>query len=258
MEVKDKSGFGAVPLGDDGVAQAVGGRPGGGAPANTSLIERADSLELSSPSGGFADLPNEIINVINLATEATSEVELLVRHLDGIVKQVTAPDVSAVRVAALEREAQETARSLVTRRFEPPPGLAAESLDATVRRELAQTLGRTLEFLLPERLQTELDFGQIDFSTKEAILQTQTTVEIARRRLDEMKTDLDGSRDVVRRVVATADVAAENKRAAGSTIRDLEQATELATRTGLGLLGDRSAALGAFGKLSDRSLKALL
>jgi len=149
MEVKEKNGLGAAPLGGDRASQATFGQSDSAQTVANPPVSRTDSTALSGSDGTLAGFPNEIINVINLATEATNEVESLVRHIDGIVKQVPAPDVSAVRIAALEREAKETARSLVTRRFSPPEGVTTDSLDATVRRELEQTLGRTLDFLLP-------------------------------------------------------------------------------------------------------------
>lgn len=201
--------------------------------------------------------PNDIINAINLAADAANEVEGLVRHLDGIIQQVSASDISALHLESLEREARETARALATRRLAPLEVGISAPLEGPIRSELESSLEKSRQFLDTGRATSEFDIGEINLSTPASIEQTQASISTARRRLDEMRAHLEESRSVLRRVFA-AEVAAENSRAATATIRDLDQAVELAARTGTSLLGNHTAALGAFSKLSDGSLKTLL
>jgi len=200
---------------------------------------------------------NEVIGIINLASQVTDEIDGLVRHVSGLTTQVSADAVPAHRRVVLEQEARAAVQALREHSFSAPKTPVGGSLDATVRAELEQTLGRTLDFLLPETVSNEFDLGKIDFSTKEAILRTQTTIEVARQRIEQLKTGLDHSRDIVQRVLESEEIAIENLRAASSSVRDLDLAVDLTGATWSGIRGDPREALGSIGFLGERALRTL-
>lgn len=200
---------------------------------------------------------NEVIGIINFATQVTEEIDGLVRHVAGLTTQVSTDVVPEHRRSVLEHEAREAIAALRDRSFSAPQTPVGGSLDEAVRAELEQTLGRTLDFLLPETVATAFDLGKVDFSTKEAILRTQTTIEVARQRIEQLKSGLAGSRDVVQRALASEEIAVENRRAAGSSVRDLNHAMDLAGAAWSGIRGDPEGALSSIGILGERALRTL-
>jgi hypothetical protein len=200
---------------------------------------------------------NRVIGVINGAEKLTEELAGVVRLVGGIAAQLSSNDLSPIRRETLETEARAAIAAIQDRSFPPPAAPLGGSLDETVRSELERTLGRTLEFLLPEQLKSDLPLGQIDFSTKEAILRTQTSIEVARQRIAQIQSGLDESRVVVEGLIQTAEVAAENRRAAGSSVRALDEAVELVGAMQLSLAVDPAEALGSIGALTPRALRVL-
>lgn len=226
-------------------------------PAELSPDVQVELTSRADDGAGRRAATNEVIGVINLAATVTEEIDGLVRHVAGLTAQVSGDTTPDHHRAILEQEAQETVAALRERSFTPPKAPVGGSLDDTVRAELERTLGRTLDFLLPERLSTALDLGKVDFSTKEAILRTQTTVEVARQRIEQIKSGLDKSRDVVQRALASEEIAVENRRAAGSSVRDLDQAADLAGAAWSSIRGDPREAIGSIGLLGERALSTL-
>ena len=217
-------------------------------------------IEVDAPPSDSSDVRgplNEVITVINLAASATEEIEGLVRHVDGIIKQASSSEIPPNRLSALQKEAEAAVRALGERGFSGSAPTVTGSLDESVRHEIEATLGRTLEFLLPERVRSDFDLGRIDFSTKEAIVQTQTSIAVAQKRIEQIKGEISDSHSTLSRIVAAEEVAAENRRAAGASVRDLDRASSLAVETEAGIRGNRDVALGSFAKLGERALKVL-
>jgi hypothetical protein len=200
---------------------------------------------------------NQVIGVINVAQQITDNIDGIVRLVAGLAAQMSDESLSSNRRTALQTEALEAVKTLRDRSFAAPPPQVGGTLDQAVREELERTLGRTLEFLVPEQLTTELALGQVDFSTKEAILRTQTAVEVTRQRIERIKDGLNESRDVVKKFLTNQEIALENTRAASSTVRALDQAFDLADAMGLNITAEPTEALDSIGQLGERAILKL-
>lgn len=200
---------------------------------------------------------NSAINVVNLAMEATSEIDNLVKSIGGIVDQAKSESLTPSRRAVLEKEAKELVQE-IKRKAEVSSSDGVKPLAGDkIRLEVEEKIGRTLDFVLPDLAKDGFGLGEIGFSRKEAIIQTVTNVEKARKNIQEIKKAVDETMDAVKSTVGTVEVALQNTEASEASIRDLDQAVKLARDTKLGIKSNPVGAMGSLGKLDPKALELL-
>lgn len=200
---------------------------------------------------------NEVIEAVNLASNATSDIEKLVKSIGGIIDQVDSGNLPANRRSILEDEANQLVLEIkVKANVETESGVRPLSGDK-IRFELEQKLGKALEVILPDTAKNAFGLGKIGLSQKDAILQTRATVEAARQRLEELrKAVTDGQKDL-EHTVNTVDVALQNSEASSVSVRDVDQALKLASDTKSAVGKSPEAAIGSIGRLKASALELL-
>ncbi|MBX7144603.1 MAG: hypothetical protein K1X79_09150 [Oligoflexia bacterium] len=200
---------------------------------------------------------NAAISVINLAEEATSEIEKLVSSISGIVEQADSPKISEQRRGVLEQEANQLVGEIRRR---------AQSADADGKKPLAgdkvsvefeKSFAKTLEIVLPDSAKEAFGIGEIRFSRKDAIVQTRNVIAQARERLEQLKDAVKESKESVRSSVGEIEVAIANTEASGASIRDVDAALQLAANTRIGIGRDPQGALSSVGNLQKTALELL-
>ena len=208
----------------------------------------------SEHSDSIASL-NDIINVTNIAVKATDEIESYVKSLSGLVEQAETPG-QFPRINLLENEANQLVDAIRTTansaNYNGTRPLAGDTISSDVK----DPLGEALKFILPDTAASSFGLGQINFSTRDFIVNTRAAVENARAQLDELRKSLDDAVSNVRETTTAVDVATQNSEASQSTVRDVETALNLIGRT-RDLIGENpDEALGCVGNLDHPAGKA--
>lgn len=197
---------------------------------------------------------NEVISVVNFASEATSEIEKLVSSVSGIVEQADKKDISDDRLAKLEQEAGELVQEIKRVATSSGPDGVRPLAGEKIALEVEEELGKALEVILPDDAQEAFGLGTLRLSPKESILQTRTTIKEARARLEQLKDALKESEQLVGGAVARLEVAQQNSEAAESSVRDLDNALHLTHSLRNAIEADPELALKSAGKLQGEEL----
>ncbi len=229
-----------------------------------SSIESSDSVtvaeENSRPTVSQQKLRSRIntaIEATNVATGAVDEIGRILGGIEGIIEQVSSEDLPPQRVAILEKEARglreeivKAANSATTTGTKP---LAGDK----IRLELEETLGKTLEIILPDKATVALGLKEIGLSPKDVIINTVARVQEARRSLEDLRTQLDSGVVSIRTAVSALEVASQNVEASQTTVRDVDDALDLARDTKGGIQGNPSGAIGSVGDLAKNASELL-
>lgn len=231
----------------------------------TSRVEVKDSVRLQSsvsrreqsPSSDVRARANAAISVINLAEEATSEIEKLVSSISGIVEQADSPKISEQRRGVLEQEANQLVDEIRRRAQSADPEGKKPLAGDKVSVEFEKNFAKTLEIVLPDSAKEAFGIGEIRFSRKDAIVQTRNVIAQARERLEQLKGAVQESKESVRSSVSEIEVALANNEAAGASIRDVDAALELASNTRVGIGRNPQVAMSSVGNLQKNALELL-
>ena len=200
---------------------------------------------------------NQVISAVNLASEATSEIARLVKSIGGIVEQVEDGKLSEPRAKILEKEANELVKEIRKQASsKTSEGLKPLAGDP-IRLEVEEKLGKSLDLILPDSAKDAFGLSNITLSKKEAIIQTRVKVEEAEAGVEKLKKAVDETKSRVTKSVTEFDVAIQNKEASQVSVRDLDQALTLASRTSISISVNPEGALSSVGKL-DESVLGLL
>jgi flagellin-like hook-associated protein FlgL len=232
------------------------------APVVAEAVQSPVSIEITSRDHSVAqnDLRaqlNDLINVVNIAAQATTDIEGIVKSISGIVEQATNPELPDHRRATLEREGNALVDELKKAvNTTTPSGLKPLAGDK-VRLEVEEKLGKTLEFILPDHSKDSFGISKISFSAKDSIIQTQTSIQTAREQIEKLRKAVDETKDVIQEKVTEVEVAFQNKEASESSIRDLDEALRVATETQKGIGTNPDSAIRSFGGLGKGALGLL-
>lgn len=228
--------------------------------ASTSPVAAVVKIDLSSRSADVKHINsklNEVIDAVNLASNATADIEKLVKSISGIVEQVDAGNLPANRRGILEDEANQLVSEIkVKAEVETEAGVKPLGGDK-IRLELEEKLGKQLEVILPDTARNAFGIGRIGLSQKDAILQTRATVEAARLRLEELRSAVTDGQKQLEHTVNTVDVALQNSEASSVSVRDVDQALRLASDTKSAVSKSPEAAIGSIGRLRASALELL-
>lgn len=200
---------------------------------------------------------NQVIEAVNVASEATDEIDKLVKSIGGIVQQVSQGDVPDTHKQILEKEANDLVGE-IKRQAQASTSSGIKPLAGDkIRVEVEQRIGKALDVILPTDANNAFGIGTIKFSRKEAIIQTQTNIATAEQRVEDLRKKVSDVRDQVTSVVTSLDVALQNAEASQASVRDVDAALKLVGSTKLKIGAEPEKALGSFTKLSSRSLELL-
>jgi flagellin-like hook-associated protein FlgL len=200
---------------------------------------------------------NETINVINLAVNATDEIAKLVNSISGIVEQAQDSNLSSTRLITLQKEANQLVEEIKQKAQNTESNGLRPLLGENVRFDIEQKFGYALDIILPDAAKEAFGLGQISFSMKDSIIDTLTRVEKAKKQLDQLRESVSQAETSIRQGVDTVEVALQNSEASNTSIRSLDQALSLASKTYRGIGKDNQAALDSFSKLGLDSLTLL-
>lgn len=175
MDIKDVSDFPpqVADVGQPTRAQS----PSASSPETTrpsdSTAEGYDELRVSAPMRAPAELRklNEAIEATNLVTEAFTNIGQMLSTIGGTL--------GFSENSAVVAEGGARARRGAT----PDPG-------DSIRVELEETLGKTLEIILPSKGGAASGFQAANVSPKDLILDTVAKVEAARKGIEELRSKL--------------------------------------------------------------------
>lgn len=200
---------------------------------------------------------NEVINVTNVAKDATSQIDNMVRSISGIIKQASKEDLPEPRRAALEKEANqlvsEIKKAAETKTMSGIRPLAGDK----IRLEIEEKIGRTLDVILPDDAKNAFGISDISFSTRDSIISTIASVEMAEQNIMKLKNAVEEASRNLLTTADTLDVALQNSEASESSIRDLEQALTVTGEMRSLITDDPKKALDSVSKLSLNSVGLL-
>ena len=192
---------------------------------------------------------NEIINVVNIVSTATDQIETLIDSVGGIVEQAKAPDLSENRLSILQNEANQLVEEIKAKAHSTESHGIRPLLGDAIRFEIEQKYGDALEIILPDTAKDAFGLGHVSISMKDSIISTITRVEQARKQFQELRSSVDTVSTSVRKTVDTLEVALQNSEASKATIRSVDQALTLATSTHGQIGSNPKQALESFSKL---------
>jgi len=213
----------------------------------------ADSVSLQRPGLTSTSTANDVrlrassaVSAVTLADEATNSIGSLVSSIEGILEQATIPGISNQRLSVLESEANQLVKAIKLQANQSTDQGVKPLSGDKIRLEVEKELGKTLEFLLPEGATDAFGIGKIQFSPKEAILQTRTTIAEVRQSIERLRSAVDGVQTAVRSNVTALDVALQNREASNTSIRDLDQALKITGQTRQEINRDPKTAIDSF------------
>lgn len=216
-----------------------------------------DSKPRSNSRSELRGKVNEIINVTNVATEATSQISDLVKSIDGIVEQAKAENTTDQRKAILEEEANQLVNEIKKAALQSADNGVKPLAGGTIRLEVEERIGKTLEVILPDEASAAFGLGKISFSTKDSIISTIASVEAALNSITRLREAVSETAKNIEETVKAVDVAIQNAEASETSVRDLDMALRLASETSVVISKDPDKALSSVGKLNQGALGLL-
>ena len=195
---------------------------------------------------------NDLVSAINVAHEATSQIEKLVKSLGGIVEQVSDRPLPEKRLRVLEDEANQLVDEIKKAAQASAPSGQRPLAGDPIRLEAEEQIGKALEVILPDDANKSFNLGQIKFSNKEAIINTRANVLVAEARARALREAVSQSSELVKNTADAIDVAAQNSEAAESNVRDINAAAELVSTTRRQIGQQPDTAVAAAGLFSSR------
>lgn len=200
---------------------------------------------------------NEVINVKNVANDATNQISRLVKSIDGIVEQVKTSELPEQRKNILELEANQLVDEIKKTANAPASNGIRPLTGEKIRLEVEERIGKTLEIILPDDAKNAFGIGNISFSTKDSIISTIASVEEALQSINKLREAVEISGKDIENTATSIDVALQNSESAATSIRDLDEALKVASETRTGIGNDPSTALNSVGELDSKALNLL-
>jgi len=226
-----------------------------GSVPKTDVQVRASAAIPSNVSAEMRKNLNEAISSLNVASEATSSIADYLSSIDGFIEQAQSNEASPQRRQALESEANQMVDEIKRTAREVSATASAPIPDDQVRKQVEDTIGKTLDILLPEERGKSDGLQSITFSRKETIIQTITNVARARARIDDMRKAMQESSETLKGAVLSYEIAQQNTEASKASVRDVDAAAKLAGDAKTGIFNNPIAALDAFGEISPKILE---
>ena len=200
---------------------------------------------------------NSVIDLVNNVSDATAQIDQLVKSLGGILEQASGNQLPERRAQALENEANQLVSKIKELAGNSSKYSTSASQDSTLRSQVEAKLGKPLEQILPSEITANFGIENVNLTQQDSVLQTLKKVKEARDTLDKIQKQATQAKDVVADFLSSQDVAEQNSASAESSIRDVDQAVKLASNTRSTIFNNPDQALSAVGNVEDNSLKLL-
>lgn len=222
-------------------------------------LPRVTAAELPQASRSGEEAPKKVSKseaalgqaeaLVNNISGSASSVKSYLVSLNGILEQGL-KESSEVRRKALEREANEVLGAIRQRAVYLKAREPAPAVEDPVRSEVEAKIGRTLELLLNEPDKGGKALGEIEFSNKDLIIETQTKILRATQYISSLR-EIEPKVDETREVLAKAEIAQINAESSHTSLRDVDTAFELVQETSKLIGADAKTALFAVGNVRD-------
>lgn len=200
---------------------------------------------------------NEVINTVNFAVDTTNELKSIVNSIAGIASQASNDDLTQQRKTALEREANSLISEIKKKAETSTPEGIKPLLGDKIALDIEKKLGKTLEFVLPDSAKDSFGLNPVSFSRKDSIIATITNIKKAQEQIERLKNSVAEVKEQVKSKADEIDVMVQNTEASFASVRDLDQAIQLAGNTKVGIKTDPERALSSLGKLDSSALRLL-
>jgi flagellin-like hook-associated protein FlgL len=233
-------------------------------PSQAVKVEIESGSQDTDASSDLRGRANQAIDAINVAAEAASEIEKLVKGIDGIVGQaqtlLKGEDQSGQqekhRVPLLEKEANQLLGEIKKlAQAQAPNGLRPLAGDK-IRLDVEEKVGKPLEVILPTEASDAFGIDSLSLSSIDAIVNARANVEEARDRIQKIRDSITDTHKEVSSIVNQLEVAFQNSEAARASIRDVDEALKVVNETSRKISGNPEGALKAI-RLSKGSLTLL-
>ncbi len=258
MEVKDVRGD--LPIvgtpGSQTPKPASDNRNNNSSESVSSAALTADEVEITSnyaPAVRNSERSqfNTVISVVNVASEATDSLNKIVNSLDGLAKQAATEDISDSRRLTLQHEANDLVQEIRKAVQVSAPNGTKPLAGDKIRVEVEEKLGKVLEFLLPDHSSDNLGISSVNFTAKESIIKTQTTIEAARRQIEQLRNAVHKIHRDIASAVESSDATHKVK---DTSVREVDVALVLAHDTNKDIGSNPRAALNSIGQSSTLNL----
>jgi hypothetical protein len=186
-----------------------------GYPAGPALASPRDSADLRKL--------NEAIEATNLASDAVTKIGEMLSGIEGIAAESADPTVPQDKLKFLEQAAR-SLRDQIAKTATVKTSHGAKPLSGdSIRVELEETLGKTLEIILPSSAESAFGLDAVTLSPKDLILDTMAKVHAARQGIEELRNKLADGVGTIGTMVAALDKAPIVAASGSSKLRDVEQ-----------------------------------
>ncbi|RIL09581.1 MAG: hypothetical protein DCC75_06185 [Proteobacteria bacterium] len=200
---------------------------------------------------------NRVVNIANVAGDATKVIGSFVDAIRGLVEQVDNSENSPERREALEKEANQLIEAIKRTAHESSYDGVKPLAGDTIRLEIEQKIGRVLDVILPDDAKDAFGLTGVVFSRKDAIIETSTSIARARKRIDELGDSIDKLSQQLRDLAKTIDEDFESGPALPDKVRNVEGAVDLAQETKASIANEPKRALSSLGSI-ERDADLLL
>lgn len=259
MEVKDVRAKTTLPTEPQGGGVRPPSAPDSGEGIHSDAIAVAAVHEPRNRSTSAAfQRANEAIASIVRATEAVEEIDKLAKSVEGIVDQVASTPLPPSRRQALEDEANDLVKEIrsiaQTRTSDGSRPLAGDPISV----EIDDPLLPVINIVLPDDAKDAFGIGVVQFSPRDAILDTRANVIAARERIEYLRRAVFESSNSLINAVSSAEVSRQNTEAATSSVRDLDKALDVLSLTKAGIAANPQLALATQSARLDSGALVLL
>ena len=198
---------------------------------------------------------NSAIEIVNIANEATEKIGALLKSVSGFTDQ--APSLSADRRKLLEGEAASVVHAIRATALASSSSGVRPLAGDEIRLQIEETLGRSLDVILPDDATRAFGLGKLEFSTKESIISTRASIEMAKQSFERLRIQVGEAVQNVREANGALDIAIQNTEASGNSIRDVDVALKLTGSTKSLIRELPDAALASIGESDPKFLAGL-
>ncbi|MCB0331294.1 MAG: hypothetical protein KDD70_16605 [Bdellovibrionales bacterium] len=192
---------------------------------------RIDVSERGERNNKTREKANQVIGSLNIVEKTADDLTAIVNALAGITDQASDNSLSESRRQVLDNEAQDLLRAIDERsQVKTSDGarpLQGDPIELDIEEFEEKELGKALKVILPETSTEQLGLATASVSKVEQILNTRRAIENARNQLEQLRSQVDDSKVAVQKVLERVDIAAQNREASETSIRDVDAALQL-------------------------------
>lgn len=224
--------------------------------ADQVTISRSGLVARASVAASFRENFNNALSKLNVAADVTAKVSEYVSGVKGMVELAADPKTPPGRAQILEQEAKALVSEISDISSNAQVGGIKPLAGDPIVLELENNIGKTLRVLLPTAAKDSFGLKDISFAKADMIIQTRAAVERAARQVDELRQAVERATRDFAKAGVEAEVALQNGESSETSVRDLDEALDLASAAVLNMRGAPAKAVES-NSLTPRSLDLL-